>query len=99
MSAFWALSEVKQTSARPLKADFRPLQEINLTRYADQDRALGDGMRRREFLGVLSGAAAWPIAARAQQADRMRRIGVLFADFDSQQRIKAFESSWPTLGW
>jgi putative tryptophan/tyrosine transport system substrate-binding protein len=60
-------------------------------------------MRRREFISLLgSAAAAWPFAARAQQGERMRRIGVLVAvadDPEGQARIAAFLQGLQQLGW
>jgi putative tryptophan/tyrosine transport system substrate-binding protein len=61
-------------------------------------------MRRREFIALLGGAAAaWPIAARAQQRERMRRIGVLTAlpadDPEGMARIGAFLQELQQLGW
>ena len=61
-------------------------------------------MRRREFISLLGGAAAaWPMAARGQQADRMRRIGVLMGlaadDAEGQARIAAFVHALQQLGW
>src|SRR5438034_1901986 len=61
-------------------------------------------MRRRAFILALGGAAAaWPLAARAQQADRVRRIGVLLVysetDRENQARIAAFREALQTLGW
>src|SRR5437879_6285981 len=60
-------------------------------------------MRRREVLGVLGGVAAWPLAARAQQAKRIRRVGVLLglaeSDRDAQSWVNAFRLQLEELGW
>ena len=61
-------------------------------------------MQRREFITLLGGAAvAWPRAARAQQADRMRRVGVLWNlaadDPEGQARQRAFLQGLQELGW
>jgi ABC-type uncharacterized transport system substrate-binding protein len=61
-------------------------------------------MKRRDFITLLGrAAAAWPLAARAQQAEGMRRIGVLMAsaadDSESQARIAAFLQGLAQLGW
>ena len=61
-------------------------------------------MRRREFLGLVGGAAAvWPLAARAQQPDRIRRLGVLMAvaesDADVSKGIGIFQQRLQELGW
>jgi putative ABC transport system substrate-binding protein len=61
-------------------------------------------MQRRNFIRLLGGAAVvWPLAARAQQSDRVRRIGVLLAatadDPDYQARIAAFQQGLQQLGW
>jgi putative ABC transport system substrate-binding protein len=61
-------------------------------------------MRRREFITLLGGAAvAWPLPARAQQPERMRRIGVLMGlaedDPETKARVAAFLRGLEKRGW
>src|SRR5215813_14039419 len=62
-------------------------------------------MRRRAFIALIGGAvaAAWPLAARAQQTERMRRIGILMpypkGDPELTMRLQAFRQELAKLGW
>jgi putative tryptophan/tyrosine transport system substrate-binding protein len=64
----------------------------------------GHFMQRREFITLLGGAAAWPLTTRAQQPERMRRIGTLLAgltenDPVGQLRMAEFRRGLENLGW
>jgi putative ABC transport system substrate-binding protein len=60
-------------------------------------------MRRREFISLIGGAATWPLPARAQQSERVRRVGVLMAyaesDDEAQAWVAAFREGLQKLGW
>src|SRR3974390_1978990 len=60
-------------------------------------------LRRREFITLVGGSAAWPLAARAQQPDRVRRIGVLIgypeSDPAAQSFVATFRGELSKRGW
>jgi putative ABC transport system substrate-binding protein len=63
----------------------------------------GRGVRRRDFMTLLGGTAAWPLAAHAQQGQGMRRIGMLMAyaerDWEGQLFVATFVEGLAKLGW
>src|SRR5215203_5685239 len=63
----------------------------------------GANMRRREFLGVLGSAATWPLAAHAQQGERIRHVGLLMGypegDAEGQAMLAGLQRGLRDLGW
>src|SRR5262245_4652428 len=80
-----------------------PLLEEDFRRY-DAALSLGGAMRRREFITLIGGAGAmWPLAAFAQQPERMRRIGALIAlaetDAEGKAWVAGFRKGLEQRGW
>jgi putative tryptophan/tyrosine transport system substrate-binding protein len=77
--------------------------QVNADLGAEGDRLKEGTMRRRKFISLVGGAMAWPIAASAQQRERLRSVGVLMGiaegDADAQPRANAFQQGLQDLGW
>ena len=79
------------------------LNGLRLNRYDCSVLALGQAMKRRDFISLLGSTAAWPLAARAQQPGQVRKIGVLMNfpsnDEEGQASVTAFAQALQKLGW
>src|SRR6516225_5821055 len=92
------------TQSGHCRAPTRPLPSCQFDPLPCRPLYLGGAMRRREFITFVgTSAAAWPLAARAQQASGMRRIGVLMGtpaqDAESKAELAGFRDSLAKLGW
>src|SRR4051794_25973250 len=85
-------------------ADFRPLSMCPTKPLRCRHLNLGADMRRREFITLISGAAGvWPLAAGAQRAGPLSRVGVLMplleSDPTAQSLVATFRGALAQLGW
>src|SRR5436305_8324373 len=98
------MCDIRQHLMLQLRTPLRPLSKHSFESIRWRLLIAGAGVRRRDFLGVLgSAAAAWPLTARAQQSDQVRRVGMLIGyaenDPETQARLAAFRQGLERLGW
>src|SRR5262249_50189861 len=110
---YWARAQRRETTrpagraGREIRTGPQPSDRPNArprnSADAARPRRRGDRMKRRQFITLLGGGAAWPLTAWAQQRQGMRRIGVLMAhaenDAEFHDYLSAFREGLQKLGW